>query len=104
MVEHGTLDPFQRADDVGDALSIPDLKADIDDLLNGREPWRTVGEVATGTRMPESARPKLTIVPATAAAAPTHLAALAKRVDELEANAITQAASLTRLREHLRES
>ena len=104
VVEHGSLDPFQRADDVGDALSIPDLKADLDDLLNGREPWRTVGEVATGTRMPESARPKLAIVPASAAAAPTQLAALAKRVDELEASAITQAASLSRLREHLRES
>jgi len=103
VVEHGSLDPFQRADDVGDALSIPDLKADLDDLLNGREPWRTVGEVATGTRMPESARPKLAIVPASAAAAPTQLAALAKRVDQLEASAITQAASLSRLREHLGE-
>jgi len=46
----------------------------------------------------------LAIVPASAAAAPTQLAALAKRVDQLEASAITQAASLSRLREHLRES
>jgi len=90
---------------VGPALHLADFRADISDLLSGESaPWRTVGEVATGTRRPESARPKLTIVPATAAAAPTQLAALAKRVDELEANAITQAASLTRLREHLRES
>ena len=105
IVEHADLDPWQRAEDVGDALHLGDFRDDLADLLSGESaPWRTVGEVATGTRMPESARPKLTIVPATAAAAPTQLAALAKRVDQLEANAITQAASLSRLREHLRES
>ena len=104
IFEHADLDPWQRADDVGDALHLGDFRDDLEDLHAGFDPWRTVGEVATGTRMPESARPKLTIVPASAAAAPPQLAALAKRVDELEANAITQAASLTRLREHLRES
>ena len=105
IVEHADLDRWTRADDVGEALHLADFRADLSDLLSGESaPWRTVGEVATGTRMPESARPKLAIVPATAAAPQTQLAALAKRVDELEANAITQAASLTRLREHLRES
>jgi hypothetical protein len=54
--------------------------------------------------MPESARPKLTIVPATAAAPETQLAALESRVDELEETSIKLTASLTRLREHLRES
>jgi hypothetical protein len=43
-------------------------------------------------------------VPASAAAAPTQLAALAKRVDDLEETSIKLTASLTRLREHLRES
>ena len=105
IYEHADLDPWQRADDVGDALHLGDFRDDLADLLSGEStPWRTVGEVATGTRRPESARPKLTIVPATAAAAPTQLAALAKRVDDLEETSIKLTASLTRLREHLRES
>ena len=105
IVEHADLDPWQRAEDVGDALHLGDFRDDLTDLRSGESaPWRTVGEVATGTRMPESARPKLTIVPATAAAPQTQLAALESRVDELEATAITLSASLSRLREHLRES
>ena len=105
IVEHADLDRWTRAEDVGPALHLADFRADISDLLSGESaPWRTVGEVATGTRRPESARPKLTIVPATAAAPQTQLAALESRVDELEATAITLSASLSRLREHLRES
>jgi hypothetical protein len=105
IVEHADLDPWQRADDVGQALHLGDFRDDLADLLSGESaPWRTVGEVATGTRKPEEERPPLAIVPAASASWPTALSALEARVDELEATAITQAASLTRLREHLRES
>jgi len=105
IVEHADLDRWTRAEDVGPALHLGDFRDDLADLLSGESaPWRTVGEVATGTRRPETARPKLAIVPATAAAPQTQLAALESRVDELEATAITLSASLSRLREHLRES
>jgi len=105
IVEHADLDPWQRADDVGDALHLGDFRDDLADLLSGESaPWRTVGEIATGTRKPEEERPPLTIVPAATASWPTALSALEARVNELETTAITQAASLTRLREHLRES
>ena len=105
IVEHADLDPWQRAEDVGDALHLGDFRDDLADLLSGESaPWRTVGEIATGTRKPEEERPPLTIVPAATASWPTALSALEARVNELETTAITQAASLTRLREHLRES
>jgi hypothetical protein len=105
IVEHADLDRWQRADDVGDALHLGDFRADLADLLSGESaPWRTVGEVATGTRKPEEERPPLAIVPAASASWPTALSALEARVNELEATAITLSASLTRLREHLRES
>jgi hypothetical protein len=99
------LDPWQRADDVGDALHLGDLRDDLTDLLSGEAaPWRTVGEEATGTRKPAEERPPLAIVPAASASWPTALSALEARVNELEATAITLSASLSRLREHLRES
>lgn len=105
IYEHADLDPWQRANDVGDALHLGDLRDDLTDLLSGEAtPWRTVGEEATGTRKLDADRPPLTIVPAASASWPTALSALEARVNELEATAITQAASLTRLREHLRES
>jgi hypothetical protein len=105
IVEHADLDPWQRADDVGDALHLGDFRDDLADLLSGEAvAWRTVGEEATGTRKLDADRPTLVIVPAASASWPTALSALEARVDELEATAITQAASLTRLREHLRES
>ena len=104
IFEHADLDPWQRADDVGDALHLGDFRDDLEDLHADFDPWRTVGEVATGTRKPEEERPPLAIVPAASASWPTALSALEDRVDELEAAAITLTASLTRLREHLRES
>ena len=105
IYEHADLDPWQRADDVGDALHLGDLRDDLTDLLSGEAaPWRTVGETATGTRKPAEERPPLAIVPAASASWPTALSALEARVNELEATAITLSASLTRLREHLRES
>ena len=104
IFEHADLDPWQRADDVGDALHLGDFRDDLEDLHADYDPWRTVGEVATGTRKPDSDRPPLAIVPAASASWPTALSALEARVDELEATAITLSASLTRLREHLRES
>jgi hypothetical protein len=39
--EHAHYDPWTRAHDVGDALWIPDLRLDVTDVLEGREPWRT---------------------------------------------------------------
>lgn len=47
--EHATWDPWQRPHDLGEALYIPDLQADVADFLAGREPWRVVGPYAFGT-------------------------------------------------------
>lgn len=48
--EHATYDPANRPDDIGDGLFIPDFRLDLDDFLAGREPWRTVGRWARGTK------------------------------------------------------
>jgi len=103
IVEHADLDPWNRPNDVGDALHLGDFKADLADLDRGLEPWRTVGEEATGTPRPDSDRPPLTIVPDDTASWPTALSVLEDRVDELEGAVIALTTSLTRLREHLRE-
>lgn len=55
--EHADWDPWQRPDDLGQALYIPDLREDVRDLLEGREPWRTVQEFAFGGPAPESWKP-----------------------------------------------
>jgi hypothetical protein len=52
IVEHGDLDPWQRANDVGDALNLADFRADLRDMREGRAPWRTVDVLATGQRHP----------------------------------------------------
>lgn len=43
VVSHAMLDPYTRADDPGQALYMLDLRADLLDLIVGRDPWRTVG-------------------------------------------------------------
>ena len=55
--EHATWDEWNRPQDLGDALNIPDLRDDVRDFMDGREPWRTVGPVATGERAPASWKP-----------------------------------------------
>lgn len=55
--EHAAYGDSTRAEDLGDALNIPDLRADVADLMAGREPWRTVQEFATGNPAPDSWRP-----------------------------------------------
>jgi hypothetical protein len=47
---HATWDGWTRPDDPGQALYLPDFQADLLDLLTGREPWRTVGELYDGTQ------------------------------------------------------
>jgi hypothetical protein len=54
FIEHADLDPITRAEDVGDALYLPDFRKDVDDVLAGRTPWRTVGKFATGTQTTET--------------------------------------------------
>lgn len=46
--EHAAYDPWTRSEDLGDALYIPDLRLDVQNFLDGREPWRTVGKFAYG--------------------------------------------------------
>lgn len=65
IVEHADLDKGgSRDDDCGDALFVPDYRADLADLIQGREPWRTVGETANGRPhpgpAPESPGPTVT--------------------------------------------
>jgi hypothetical protein len=55
--EHGSYDPVNRPEDLGDAINIEDLREDVRDLMAGREPWRTVQQFATGKRAPESWKP-----------------------------------------------
>ena len=43
VYSHAMLDPWTRADDPGQALYMLDFRADLLDLIVGREPWRTVG-------------------------------------------------------------
>jgi broad specificity phosphatase PhoE len=50
---HAELDPWTRPNDPGDALNIGDFRDDLRDLLDGCEPWRTVGSVATAQRASE---------------------------------------------------
>jgi len=60
--EHATYDPWQRSEDMGDAINILDAREDLADLLAGRTPWRIVGEFARGTRAPASWKPATTVV------------------------------------------
>ena len=55
--EHATWDPVNRAEDLGDALHIPDFREDLRDFRAGRVPWRTVGQFARGTAAPLSWKP-----------------------------------------------
>ena len=60
VTEHADWDRWQRPEDLGDALNIPDFRDDLRDLLAGREPWRTVGAFARGGRttvLPPAAPP-----------------------------------------------
>lgn len=50
IIEHANLDPWTRPEDLGNALNILDLRADVADVIARREPWRTVGRYATGQR------------------------------------------------------
>lgn len=54
VLEHADLDPWTRADDLGDAIYMPDFRADLEDLLAGRTPWRTVQRNAYGRPAPVS--------------------------------------------------
>lgn len=58
ITEHADWDPWQRPDDLGQALYIPDLREDVRDLLEGREPWRTVQEFAFGGPAPIEWKPQ----------------------------------------------
>lgn len=60
--EHAELDPWQRAEDLGDALNIPDLRADVRDMYDGKQPWRTVQQYATGAPAPDSWRDNAPVV------------------------------------------
>lgn len=56
--EHASYDPVNRAEDLGNAIFVPDLREDVADLLAGREPWRTVQQFAYGRPAPEEWRPE----------------------------------------------
>lgn len=60
---HSDLDPWTRSADLGNALNLGDFRADLDDLLAGREPWRTVGQYATAVPAPLSWKPSANAVP-----------------------------------------
>lgn len=57
IYEHADFDSVYRAEDLGDALNLLDFRADVADVLAGREPWRTVGPFATGKRAPIEWKP-----------------------------------------------
>lgn len=57
IYEHADFDPWQRAEDLGEALNVPDFREDVRDRMEGREPWRTVQQFATGAPAPESWKP-----------------------------------------------
>ncbi len=57
ILEHANYDPWTRADDLGDALYIPDFRDDLRELLAGMEPWRTVQEFAYGRPAPAEWEP-----------------------------------------------
>ncbi len=50
IYEHADLDPWTRSDDLGNAINLDDFREDVRDYIAGREPWRTVGQFATGAR------------------------------------------------------
>lgn len=91
--EHATWDPWTRPEDVGNALYIPDLRLDVQDVLDGREPWRTVQQHAFGKPAPESWRP----APETPSAVTQALTA----VRNAEAANKTTAEELAAARKHL---
>ena len=57
VTEHADWDPWQRPDDLGDALNLLDFRDDLRDYAAGRTPWRTVGQYATSVRAPQSWKP-----------------------------------------------
>ena len=65
IYEHADFDPKNRPDDLGDALNLPDFRLDVADVQAGREPWRTVGPFATGSRAPADWQPAPIVAPRT---------------------------------------
>jgi hypothetical protein len=61
IIEHADLDPDNRPEDTGDALNLVDFRLDVQDVLDGKTPWRTVGKFATGSRMPGEAKPPVVV-------------------------------------------
>lgn len=55
--EHAELDPRDRAFDVGDAVWVPDWILDVQDVVAGRTPFRTVSEPYEARPVPKAARP-----------------------------------------------
>lgn len=55
IIRHQDLDPWTRPTDPGDSINLADLRKDVQDVLDGKPPWRVVGEFATGEPMPEPA-------------------------------------------------
>lgn len=54
---HSDFDPWTRTEDLGNALNLGDFRADLFDYMTDKEPWRTVGQHASGVPAPESWRP-----------------------------------------------
>lgn len=63
ILEHANYDPWTRAQDLGDALYIPDFRDDLRELLAGMEPWRTVGPEAFGRPAPPEWEPLPAAIP-----------------------------------------
>jgi len=53
VYSHAMLDPWTRPEDPGFTLYMLDFRADVIDLLCGREPWRTTGANYDGTVRPD---------------------------------------------------
>lgn len=53
IIRHQDLDQWTRPTDPGDAINISDLRKDVQDVINGKTPWRVVDKYATGDPKPE---------------------------------------------------
>lgn len=93
IYEHADLDPVNRADDLGDTLNLPDFRLDVEDVLSGRTPYRTVGVTANGSRNTDL--PPVPLVPAPpvspTAPSPTSAIRLALGVIRTQLNDIERA-------------
>lgn len=58
IYEHADFDPWTRSEDLGNAINMDDLRADVQDSLDGKTPWRTVQQYAYGTPAPAEWNPK----------------------------------------------